>query len=102
MCAFAQENCAKMVNGYEDKDQIFVLCKDLEKFTNTELSGIVKSILEQYVGPPDEVAIFFVARRDLIGVTRISGPGFTGFYYTHDNIIEINPNSSNKKSIKIE
>ena len=100
--SFASEDCSKIVDGYQDKDTIFVLCSDLMKFNDAEAANIVKSIFSQYVGPPDEVLIYFVAMPELVGATRINGPGITGLYYTHDNILEINPNSGNKRSVKVE
>lgn len=99
---FADEECRKIVEGYEDKDTLFVLCSDLEKYTDEEASAIVKAVFDQYTGPPDEILVYFVSKPELIGATRISGQGITGLYYTHDSILEINPNSKVSRQVKVE
>jgi hypothetical protein len=94
--------CNKVAAGYENRDIMYVVCKDLSSISKDAASDLIINLFNQYKGPPDEIAIFFVASPDLIGKTNPEGRELTGFYYSHSNKLEIWPNSiNNKKEIEI-
>lgn len=100
---FASNNCNKVVSGYEAKDIMYVICKDLSYLTKNKASELIINIFNQYKGPPDEILVYFVASKKSVGITNPEGNELVGSYYTHSNELEIWPNSkTNKRAIKIE
>ena len=94
--------CDRVAAGYETKDIMYVVCTDLSGLSGQEASDLIGKLFDQYKGPPDEVAIYFVASPTLVGKVNPSGNELVGFYYTHNNSLEIWPNSiSNKKLVKV-
>ncbi len=93
--------CNKVASGYEKRDIMYVVCKDLSGVDERSASELIINLFGQYKGPPDEVAIFFVATPDLIGKTNPEGHELVGFYYSHSNKLEIWPNSKNNKEFEI-
>ena len=101
--AIANDDCSKVVNGYEKSSSMYVICDDLTKLDKLSASDLIINLFNQYKGEPDEIAIYFVKSKEFLGEHDFSGNELTGFYYTHSNKLEIFPNSTtNKKVIEIE
>ena len=99
----ANNDCSKVVSGYEKSDSMYVICDDLSSLDKLSASDLIINLFNQYQGEPDEIIIYFVKSKELLGKHDFSGNELTGFYYTHSNKLEISPNSkTNKKVIEIE
>lgn len=96
-CVSASYACDKVAPGYERFDAMFVVCKGLSGHSNDEISDLIINLFNQYKGPPDEVAIYFVSNKNLIGKPDITDDGLVGFYYTRDNNLVLWPNSDNQR-----
>ena len=88
--------CDRVVTGYEKSDSMFVICEDLSLFSVEDASELIIGLFNQYKGPPDEVAIYFVTGKNFVGNLNIQDDNLVGFYYTHDNNLIIWPNSKNE------
>ena len=81
---------------------MFVLCTKLDMVDNAQATKLVKSIMAQYKGPPDEILVHFVKSKSSVGDTNISPEEFVGYYYTHSNELVIWPEIKSKtKTFKI-
>jgi hypothetical protein len=95
----ASSACDKVVSDYETKDIMYVICSDLSTLSDEEASDLIIRLFNQYKGPPDEVAIYFVLSAELVGKTNPEGNELVGFYYTHNNKLEIWPNLKSRKKV---
>lgn len=84
--------CDRVVTGYEKSDSMFVICADLSSFSVEDVSELIIGLYNQYKGPPDDVAIYFVTGKEFVGNLNIKDNNLVGFYYTHDNNLIIWPN----------
>ena len=101
--AQATEMCNKVVSGYESQDVMYVLCNDLSSLSSNEASQLIVNVFNQYKGPPDEILVYFVAAKELVGNPNIKDNKLVGSYYTHNNNLVIWPNSkTNKREIQIK
>jgi len=97
--AHSSSACDKVVSSYETKDVMYVICTDLSTLSDEEASDLVIRLFNQYRGPPDEVAIYFVTSAELVGKTKPEGNELVGIYYTHNNKLEIWPNLKSRKKV---
>lgn len=92
--------CEKVVAGYESKDLMYVVCPSLEGLSSVEASALVANVMSQYIGPPDEVLVYFVVSSELVGKPErdMSDSELVGVYYTHESKLFIWPNSKSRKN----
>ena len=101
LLAFAE--CDKVVPGYEDKDVMYVLCGELSINNSNEATKLMKKIMSQYKGPPDEILVYFVRSKSSVGVENPKAEEMVGYYYTHSNELVVWPEIKSKtKAFKIE
>ena len=93
--------CNKVAQGYEDKDTMYVVCGNLSGLSSDKASKLVRSIMSQYTGPPDEIIVYFVASSDLVGKAEnaMSETELVGYYYTHSPELVIWPSSKTLKKV---
>ena len=102
---FADNDCQQVAEGYEDTTEMYVVCNDLSKFTVLETSHKVKNIMEQYQGEPDEVMVYFVSSKNVVGKSykALSAKELVALYYTHDTLLTLWPKiNSRKKEMILE
>ena len=61
--AFANTSCEDVSEGYEDTDEMYVVCNNLSKFSIIEINQKMKLIMEQYQGEPNEIMVYFVSSK---------------------------------------
>jgi hypothetical protein len=94
--------CDKVVPGYEKEDVMYVLCSELKITNNAQATKLIKKVMGQYKGPPDEILVHFVKSESSIGVANPSAEESVGYYYTHSNELVIWPEIKSKtKAFKI-
>ena len=94
--SFVFAECENVVPGYETKDIMYVLCSELSISSSSEATRLIKTILGQYKGPPDEILVYFVKSKSSIGVENPSQEELVGYYYTHSNELVIWPGNKSK------
>ena len=103
--AFANDNCQQVAEGYEDTDEMYVVCDDLSIFTLVEINQKMKTIMEQYEGEPDEIVVYFVSSSNAISKSykALSAQELVALYYTHDSLLTLWPKiASRKKEMLLE
>lgn len=103
--AFANDNCQQVAEGYEDTDEMYVVCDDLSIFTLVEINQKMKAIMEQYEGEPDEIVVYFVSSSNAISKSykALSSQELVALYYTHDSLLTLWPKiASRKKEMLLE
>jgi len=101
--SFLFAECENVVTGYETRDIMYVLCGELSISSSGEATRLIKTILGQYEGPPDEIMVYFVKSESSIGVENPSQEDLLGYYYTHTNELVIWPGNKPKTMVfKIE
>lgn len=93
--------CDKVVDSYESKDTMYVVCPNLANLSNDNSSKLVFRILAQYKGPPDEVTVYFVSNSSMVGKSEsdMGEQELVGYYYTHNHELVIWPNSKSLKRV---
>ena len=102
---FADDNCQQVAEGYEDTDEMYVVCNDLSPLSIVETNQKMKIIMEQYEGEPDEIVVYFVSSKSAIGKSykALSTKELVALYYTHDSLLTLWPKiDSRKKEILLE
>ena len=102
---FADITCEDVAEGYEDTDEMYVVCNNLSKFSMTEINQKMKLIMEQYQGEPDEIMVYFVSSKYAVGkpYNDLSAKELIALYYTHDGLLTFWPKiDSRKKDILLE
>ena len=56
----ANAECDKVVPGYEKQDVMYVLCSELKIKNDVQSAKLIKNVMGQYKGPPDEILVHFV------------------------------------------
>jgi len=105
LSAFTNDNCQQVAEGYEDTDEMYVVCHDLSIFTLVEINQKMKTIMEQYQGEPDEIMVYFVSSKSAIGKSykTLSTKELVALYYTHDSLLTLWPKiNSRKQEILLE
>lgn len=84
----ADDSCQQVAEGYEDTDEMYVVCKDLSQFTVAENNQKMKIIMEQYQGEPDEIMVYFVSSLSAVGKSykALSTKELVALFYTHDSL----------------
>ncbi|SMF69181.1 hypothetical protein SAMN02745866_04350 [Alteromonadaceae bacterium Bs31] len=101
--ASANEECNKIVSGYENSDTIYVVCDDLSDISQEAANKLIKEIFNQYKGPPDEIFVFFISSTDYVGKFEFPPEVWVADYYTHHNQLTIWPKVKEKtRVIKIQ
>ena len=89
--SFSALGCGKIEDGYETQDIMYSICPNLAELPNDSISKLIRVLLSQYKGPPDEILIYFVASNELVGKTKLEGDELVGYYYTHSHEIVVFP-----------
>jgi len=103
--AFANTSCEDVSEGYEDTDEMYVVCNNLSKFSITEINQKMKLIMEQYQGEPNEIMVYFVSSKHAVGKPYNDLPAkeLIALYYTNDGLLTFWPKiNSRKKDILLE
>ena len=101
----ADDSCQQVAEGYEDTDEMYVVCKDLSQFTVAENNQKMKIIMEQYQGEPDEIMVYFVSSLSAVGKSykALSTKELVALFYTHDSLLTLWPKiDSRKKDVLLE
>ena len=101
----ADDSCQQVAEGYEDTDEMYVICKDLSQFTVAENNQKMKIIMEQYQGEPDEIMVYFVSSISAAGKSykALSTKELVALFYTHDSLLTLWPKiDSRKKDVLLE
>ena len=101
----ADDSCQQVAEGYEDTDEMYVVCKDLSQFTVAENNQKMKIIMEQYQGEPDEIMVYFVSSISAVGKSykALSTKELVALFYTHDSLLTLWPKiDSRKKDVLLE
>ncbi|MDO6721582.1 hypothetical protein Q4575_19425 [Psychrosphaera sp. 1_MG-2023] len=98
-CVSAEDKCDQVVSGYESSDVMYVICDNLSGLTLKEANQTLEHIFEQYKGPPDEILVYFVSSKKLVGVPekKLKPEDLIGIYYTHDSILTAWPYIESRK-----
>lgn len=93
--------CDKVVDGYESKDTMYVVCPNFANLSNDQTSKLVLGVLAQYKGPPDEITVYFVANSAVAGKPEsdMDEQELVGHFYTHNHELVILPNSKSLKRV---
>ncbi|MDJ0832584.1 MAG: hypothetical protein QNJ69_03620 [Gammaproteobacteria bacterium] len=98
----AYAECDSVVPGYEKQDVMYVLCSELKIKNDVQATKLIKKVMGQYKGPPDEILVHFVKSQSSVGVLNPSPEQSVGYYYTHSNELVIWPDVKSKtKAFKI-
>jgi len=101
--SYANDNCNKVVSGYEKSDLMYVVCPNFPSFTKERMTKIVKAVMEQNTYVQDEILVYFVASKSDVGKDALLPNSFIGLYYTHDSVLTLWPEVKAKKiDIQIE
>ncbi|MCP3920998.1 MAG: hypothetical protein GY714_00285 [Desulfobacterales bacterium] len=95
-------DCRVVIHGFETKDTMYVLCKDLSGIDEKEAKELVIEIMGQYKGPPDEIIVYFIGSIEDLGKVNYNSKNLVGFYYTHSNELIIWPGQEGKKKVFIK
>jgi len=101
LLSFKAVACDIVVEGYESKDTMYVVCPNLANLSNDDSSKLIFRVLAQYKGPPDEVTVYFVSNSSVVGKSEsdIGEQELVGHYYTHNHELVIWPNSKSLKRV---
>ncbi|MBB3170215.1 hypothetical protein [Simiduia aestuariiviva] len=93
--------CSVVEEGYEDKDIMYSVCPNFAELSNDNASKLVNMLLSQYRGPPDEILIYFVALKELVGKQEYEPGELLGYYYTHSHKIIMLPDTAQEKEVEV-
>ncbi|VAW81951.1 hypothetical protein MNBD_GAMMA12-1968 [hydrothermal vent metagenome] len=93
--------CGQVAPGYEQKSTMYVVCRDLNVNNKREATLLIKKVMSQYSGPPDEIVIHFVKSKSSIGEAKPTAQESVGYYYTHNNRLLIWPKIKSKAKVFI-
>ncbi len=93
--------CGKVAEGYEDRDKMYVVCPNLSNLSNDDASQLVLNVMNQYKGPPDEVIVYFVSSKKVVGKpeAEINAMELVGYYYTHSHQLIVWPKLKTLKKV---
>lgn len=95
--------CDKVLPEYASKEVMYVLCDKITVKNTSEAASLVKKVMSQYKGPPDEIVVQFVRTREIIGVVNPPPADYVAYYYTHSNELVLWPLiKSRRKTIRLE
>jgi len=98
----AHAECDKVEPAYAAKEVMYVICSRLPVNTREEGIRLIKKVMSQYKGPPDEIVVQFVKSRSNIGVSNLPADEYVGYYYTHSNELVFWPNDkSRRRTLKL-
>ena len=102
LCMIANHSyaCSKAAKIDEMQSIIYSVCPNFPELPNDSASKLVKNLLSQYTGPPDEIMIYFLVSKDSVGKVQPSEGELLGLYYTHDRNIVVWPNTKQEKIVK--
>ncbi len=101
--ALAGDLCDKVVPGYERADTMYVVCASLPVNNNEKASELIREVMAQYVGPPDEIIVYFVKSKASVGKLNPSPTELAGYYYSHSNELVVwHGAQGNKATYKIK
>ncbi|MBY6213281.1 hypothetical protein KUV95_17190 [Microbulbifer agarilyticus] len=92
--------CSKAAEIDEDRSIIYSVCPGFAELSNDKASKLVKNLLSEYNGQPDEVLIYFLqSKNETVEISPLE-EAVIGFYYTHDHKIVVWPNTQKERVIE--
>jgi len=96
----ATDNCAQVVEGYEDNSNMYVVCSALPLMDLAEKNQQMETIMGQYEGEPDKITVYFVSSPSAVGKAyhALSNKELVGIYDAHDSLLTLWPKIASSKN----